>query len=250
PVRAAAELAVGHHLEADVLLQAHHVADRVVLDGVERLGVDLARGELAERVAQALRPQQAAHVIGTERRPAVSVHAQSPRSDSSWPGLTRPSRLGSHGLALLSGITGTTLAAYGGSPGDDKARGFARSGCSADRRTPGRWPQRRIPISATRTLDLPATRRTAGAGMAVWEDGEALRRMTAPRLLLDHARATPARIAFRAKRRGIYVERTYRDYAALVAQCALGLKALGLSPGDRVAIMGDPCEEWMIADLA
>jgi long-chain acyl-CoA synthetase len=86
--------------------------------------------------------------------------------------------------------------------------------------------------------------------MAVWEDGEALRRMTAPQLLLGHARATPQRVAYRAKHRGIYVERTYSDYAAQVARCALGFTALGLSRGERVAIMGDPCEEWMIADLA
>ena len=31
---------------------------------------------------------------------------------------------------------------------------------------------------------------------------------------------------------------------------ALALQALGLQSGDRVAIMGDACEEWMICDLA
>jgi long-chain acyl-CoA synthetase len=77
-----------------------------------------------------------------------------------------------------------------------------------------------------------------------------LRRKTAPQLLAERARATPDAVAFRSKHLGVYRQRTWRDYAALVAQCALGLHELGLQPGGRVAIMGDPCEEWMIADLA
>jgi long-chain acyl-CoA synthetase len=81
-------------------------------------------------------------------------------------------------------------------------------------------------------------------------DREALRRMTAPQLLSERARAMPDGVAFRSKHRGIYRERSWRDYASLVARCALGFRALGLAPGDRIAIMGDPCEEWMIADLA
>ena len=34
-----------------------------------------------------------------------------------------------------------------------------------------------------------------------------------------------------------------------VARCAAGLQRLGLKRGERVAIMGDACEEWIIADL-
>jgi long-chain acyl-CoA synthetase len=88
----------------------------------------------------------------------------------------------------------------------------------------------------------------------VTDDAEAtfaaLRRKTAPQLLCERARATPDAVAFRSKHLGVYRERTWRDYAGLVAECALGLRALGLARGERVAIMGDPCEEWMIADLA
>src|SRR5262249_56348280 len=40
------------------------------------------------------------------------------------------------------------------------------------------------------------------------------------------------------------------DYAALVARAARAFAALGLRRGDRVAIMGDACEEWVISDLA
>jgi long-chain acyl-CoA synthetase len=77
-----------------------------------------------------------------------------------------------------------------------------------------------------------------------------LRRTTAPALLVDHALRDPDRVAFRAKYLGIYRERTWRDYALLVARTARAFALLGVTKGDRVAIMGDPCEEWLICDLA
>jgi long-chain acyl-CoA synthetase len=77
-----------------------------------------------------------------------------------------------------------------------------------------------------------------------------LRRSTAPALLLARARARPEAVAFRAKNRGIYQEKTWAQYAADVARTAKGLRALGLKRGDRIAIMADACEAWLIADLA
>jgi long-chain acyl-CoA synthetase len=77
-----------------------------------------------------------------------------------------------------------------------------------------------------------------------------LRRSTALHLLCQRACASPDRVAFRSKHLGLYRERTWRDYALLVARAARVLAALGLARGERVAIMGDPCEEWMICDLA
>jgi long-chain acyl-CoA synthetase len=68
-------------------------------------------------------------------------------------------------------------------------------------------------------------------------------------LLVRHARTRPTAVAFRSKHLGLYRERTWRDYAVLVARVAAGLKRLGVTRGERVAIMGDPCEEWMLADL-
>jgi long-chain acyl-CoA synthetase len=81
-------------------------------------------------------------------------------------------------------------------------------------------------------------------------DREALRRKSAPLLLCERARATPDSVAFRAKHLGLYRERNWRDYAALVARAAGAFAGLGLSRGERVAIMGDACEQWMICDLA
>jgi len=77
-----------------------------------------------------------------------------------------------------------------------------------------------------------------------------LRHKTAPGLLLQHARTQPDAVAFRSKHLGIYRERTWHKYAELVAGAADAFAKLGLRAGDRVAIMGDPCEEWMISDLA
>jgi long-chain acyl-CoA synthetase len=77
-----------------------------------------------------------------------------------------------------------------------------------------------------------------------------LRRTTAPSLLVQRARDAPDEVAFRSKHLGVYRERTWRSYAELVARTARAFANLGVKSGDRVAIMGDPCEEWLISDLA
>ena len=81
-------------------------------------------------------------------------------------------------------------------------------------------------------------------------DREALRRKSAPLLLCERARALPDAVAFRCKHLGLYRERNWRDYAVLVARTARALAELGLARGERVAIMGDACEQWLICDLA
>lgn len=77
-----------------------------------------------------------------------------------------------------------------------------------------------------------------------------LRGKTAPQLLAEHARSKPGEVAFRAKHRGLYRERTWRDYADLVGRAAKALASVGVKRGDRVAIMGDASEDWAICDLA
>ncbi|MGH8667825.1 MAG: AMP-dependent synthetase/ligase [Burkholderiales bacterium] len=68
-------------------------------------------------------------------------------------------------------------------------------------------------------------------------------------LLAERARNLPGGIAYRAKRLGLYREVTWGRHAGNVARCAAGLRRLGVQRGERVAIMGDACEEWVIADL-
>jgi long-chain acyl-CoA synthetase len=68
-------------------------------------------------------------------------------------------------------------------------------------------------------------------------------------LLAERARTNSQGLAYRAKRLGLYSEVRWSEYADQVARCAAGLQRLGLKRGERVAIMGDACPEWMIADL-
>jgi long-chain acyl-CoA synthetase len=86
------------------------------------------------------------------------------------------------------------------------------------------------------------------AGVTI--DRDRLRRTTAPHVLCERARSTPDSVAFRSKHLGIYRERTWCDYARHVAHYAHALKSIGLAHGDRAAIMGDVCEEWLLCDLA
>src|SRR3954463_10697246 len=79
---------------------------------------------------------------------------------------------------------------------------------------------------------------------------DTLRRKTAPGVLAERARRTPQAVAYRAKKLGLYRERTWRQYAALVGRVADGLTKLGLARGERIAIICDACEEWVLADLA
>jgi long-chain acyl-CoA synthetase len=76
-----------------------------------------------------------------------------------------------------------------------------------------------------------------------------LARQTLPGLLVDRARRSPARVAYRAKDLGIYRETTWREMSDRVAAVALALRARGLAPGETVAIMGHACPEWTLADL-
>lgn len=73
---------------------------------------------------------------------------------------------------------------------------------------------------------------------------------TMPGLFLERCSATPRKVAFRVKELGIYREVTWGDYFEHVENFCLGLVELGIQKGDRVAIMGDACPEWIYADLA
>ncbi|MBW1703346.1 MAG: AMP-binding protein, partial [Deltaproteobacteria bacterium] len=71
-----------------------------------------------------------------------------------------------------------------------------------------------------------------------------------PMFFLDRFEQRPNSTAFRYKDLGIYKEVTWRNYWRQVEEFCLGLIELGLEHGDRVGIMGDPCAEWLYADLA
>ena len=60
---------------------------------------------------------------------------------------------------------------------------------------------------------------------------EELRGKTVPGLLLERTKRTPDDVAYRAKKLGIYKDRTWKTFEQKVANCAMGLKALGLTGG-------------------
>ncbi|MGN9813520.1 AMP-dependent synthetase/ligase [Micromonospora sp. BQ11] len=65
-----------------------------------------------------------------------------------------------------------------------------------------------------------------------------------------HARATPRRIAMREKVHGIWAEVTWESYWDTVVTVAHGLLALGIAPGDRVAVLAENRREWLWTDVA
>jgi long-chain acyl-CoA synthetase len=70
-------------------------------------------------------------------------------------------------------------------------------------------------------------------------------------LLVERARTRPDRVALRSKELGIWRETTWRELAARVAALACGLaREYRIAAGETVAIIGNPCPEWTIADLA
>jgi long-chain acyl-CoA synthetase len=73
---------------------------------------------------------------------------------------------------------------------------------------------------------------------------------TLPRLLVAHARRYGrGKVALREKEYGIWQEVTWEDYAAHVRAVCLGLRALGLEPGDRVAVVCGNRPAWLYAEL-
>jgi long-chain acyl-CoA synthetase len=73
---------------------------------------------------------------------------------------------------------------------------------------------------------------------------------TFPRLLARNALTLGDRVALREKEFGIWQSFTWREYLEHVRDFSLGLVALGVGPGDKVAIIGDNRPEWVFAEIA
>lgn len=74
---------------------------------------------------------------------------------------------------------------------------------------------------------------------------------TFPKLLARNAERYDGRkVAMREKEFGIWQEYTWKDYHEHVKYFSLGLVSLGLSPGDKVAIIGDNRPEWVWAEVS
>lgn len=86
----------------------------------------------------------------------------------------------------------------------------------------------------------------ARAGLSTLEQ----RPTTLPQWLNHRVTRHPDRIAFRHKSFGIWEPITWQGYRERVEAMCLGLQALGLESGDRVAIHSENRPEWVFADLA
>ncbi len=76
------------------------------------------------------------------------------------------------------------------------------------------------------------------------------RDVTMPQLLLQNVQRWPDRVWMRKKDKGIWNEYTYRHCHDQISHFCLGLLALGLQRGEKVAILGDNDPHWFWAELA
>lgn len=67
--------------------------------------------------------------------------------------------------------------------------------------------------------------------------------------LRDNAAEMPDRVALREKRHGIWRDITWQQYLTNAELVAHALAALGVQPGDRVAIQAENRPEWLYVDL-
>ncbi len=72
---------------------------------------------------------------------------------------------------------------------------------------------------------------------------------TLPGLLLRRAAESPQDAALREKHLGLWRETSWARYAERAAHVGLGLLALGVEPGDRIAVQAENRPEWLLADL-
>ncbi len=78
----------------------------------------------------------------------------------------------------------------------------------------------------------------------------AARAATLPARLDERATSRPGAVALRKKHLGRWKQYTWLEYRRRTETVALGLLALGVEPGDRVAIHAENRPAWVFADLA
>jgi len=101
------------------------------------------------------------------------------------------------------------------------------------------------------TIKRPAPKKGDQAAQKPLEEFmQELSTKTIPGRFLERCQERPDKVVYRYKHLGIYQEVTWAEYREHVENFCLGLVELGLERGDRVAIMGDPCIEWIYADMA
>lgn len=73
---------------------------------------------------------------------------------------------------------------------------------------------------------------------------------TVPKMFLKRVSLHPDKVALRYKFLGIWRDITWAQYEEQVRHTCMGLVALGVSRGDRVAVIGENRPEWLFSDIA
>lgn len=85
---------------------------------------------------------------------------------------------------------------------------------------------------------------------APWTSGSQFSETTIPALLVERLKSGGHTNAFFQKRGGAWIPTTWKRYANAVCSVSAALARTGIARGDRIAIMGDVSQEWLIADMA
>ena len=72
--------------------------------------------------------------------------------------------------------------------------------------------------------------------------------LSIPQLLFQRVNLLGERTAMRLKEFGLWQDISWKTYGEKVRQAAMGLAALGVEPGDTVAVIGENRPEWLYAD--
>jgi long-chain acyl-CoA synthetase len=72
---------------------------------------------------------------------------------------------------------------------------------------------------------------------------------TLPKALIHLSGKQPGRVALRQKELGVWHDIFWSEYLRKVRQVALGLYALGIKPGDHVAVLGENRPDWLYSAL-
>lgn len=73
---------------------------------------------------------------------------------------------------------------------------------------------------------------------------------TSVQVIAEHAQRTPDKTAIRQKRCGVWNEITWKRLDEIVKELAAGMIELGLKPGDKIGILSENRQEWVLTQFA